>query len=72
MERPGKDHTTIAKLVLSGAELDVGEYDSDRSSEPSVFIQTEDNAEPIYIKVAEAQLLAAALKAAIDHISRGD
>lgn len=67
-----KDHNDIAKLTLSGTDIRVGTYDSSRSTEPSVYIQTEDDPEPVYIKVAEARVLRAALGAAIDYITKGE
>lgn len=71
MER-SKDHATVAALTLSGTKIDVGEYDSRASEKVSIWLQTEADPEPVYIKVAEARLLVAALEAAIDHITKGD
>ena len=66
------DHNQIADLLLSGIAIQVGTYDSVRSTEPSVYFKTEENAEQVYIKVAEAKLLIAALETAVDYIVKGD
>ena len=71
MER-SKDHSAVARTTVSGTDIDIGTYDSRSSSAPSVWVQTEDNPEPIYMKTAEAKLLIAALTAAVDYIEQGD
>lgn len=65
-------HSCIARLTLSGTDVNVGSHDSGTASPPSVWFQTEDNPEIVYIKVAEAKLLIASLAAAISDIEEGD
>lgn len=71
MER-SKDHIAVARTTVSGTDIDIGTYDSRSSSTPSVWLQTEDNPEPIYMKAAEAKLIIAALIAAVDYIEEGE
>lgn len=66
-----KNHDCIADMNLSGTRIRVGTYDSERSSKPSVWIQTDENPEPIYMKTSEAGVLISALMAATDLIEEG-
>lgn len=56
----------IANLTLSGEDIQVGIYSHDQGD--SVWFKTEENAEPIYLRVTETSLLIAALQVAQDRI----
>lgn len=53
----------IALLMLSGTEVKVGV--SHHKTGDSIWIQTDENPEPVYMRVAEAKLFIAALEAAV-------
>ena len=55
------DHKVKAKLELSGTTIIVGTYSHHQGD--SLFIHTDEQAEPTYFSVAEADLLIAALNA---------
>lgn len=57
-----EEHETLADLMLSGENILVGRLHDDDSS--SVWIQTTENVEPIYLSKADVTLLRAALKLA--------
>jgi hypothetical protein len=57
-------HNQVAAMNLSGTAVLVGEYECKESA--SVYFKTEENAEPIYMSVTEADLFIAALQAAKD------
>ena len=54
-------HSDVAKINVSGSDIRIGVYEHD---DLSVYIQTEDNAEPIYMNTHEAELFVAAIQAA--------
>ena len=56
-----RDHKIKATLDLSGTTFKVGTYSHHQGD--SLFIHTDEQAEPTYFSVAEADLLIAALKA---------
>ena len=56
-----KDHKIKATLDLSGTTVKVGAYSHHQGD--SLFIDTDEQGEPIYFSVAEADLLIAALNA---------
>lgn len=63
------DHDQVAALNLSGEALLVGRHIRDHDS---VFIMPTDLAEPIYMSTPEAELLIAALRAAIARTTETD
>ena len=60
------DHKVKAKLELSGTTIIVGTY-SDHQGD-SLFILTDEQAEPTYISVLEGKLLISAIRASIGHL----
>ena len=56
-----KDHKIKATLDLSGTTVKVGAYSHHHGN--SLFIMTDEQVEPIYFSMAEADLLIAALNA---------
>lgn len=61
-------HTVVASLNLSGEDVLVGVYS--HSTGESIYFKTRENAEPIYLSVAEAFMFGAALQVAQDKIER--
>lgn len=65
-KNPNKTDVTIADLNLSASEVQVGFCNDGREEVPSLWLQTEDNSEPIYMSVAGCKMLIAALSACVD------
>lgn len=62
-------HSQIAAMNLSGSVVLVGSYSHDQGD--SLYFKTEENVEPVYMSTAEAELLIAALQAAVAQ-AKGD
>ena len=55
------DHRVKAKILLSGSEFNVGRYVE--ATDDCLFIMTDEQIEPIYFNLQEADLLIAAIRA---------
>lgn len=56
-------HDPIANMILSGEEIVVGRYSHEKGD--TLYLKHRDMAEPCYLSNADAKLLIAALKAAM-------
>lgn len=63
-----KEHTLAAAMQLSGTCVLVGSLQEENPNSDAVFLQTDENLEPMYLNKAEARLLIAALETAIHEL----
>lgn len=60
------EHPTLATMQLSGSTIRIGTSPRPNPKENSIWIDSDENAEPIYISPTEAKLFIASLSAAIE------
>lgn len=68
-EYPAHEYPRNAQMRLSGTEVAVGTCGRENPADASVWLYTDEQAEPVFMAAAEAKLLIAALEAALDELN---